>query len=121
MTSISNSLDRNQNFELSSQQSATAAAGPATMQVNAPRALQRFAAIATCRVTCCQSVSAARMLQQLLEVLEVLAEVGDIRSRLHSRDLNCCHMGRKPRREEELRRVCSRRCLRPMQELFQKS
>ena len=35
VASISNSLDRNQNFQLSSQQSATAAAGPATMQVNA--------------------------------------------------------------------------------------
>ena len=92
MASISNSLDRNQNFQLSSQQSATAAAGPATMQVSAACALRRFAAIARCRVTCCQSVSAARMLQQLLEVLEVLADVGDIRSRLHSRDLNCCLM-----------------------------
>ena len=61
------------------------------------------------------------MLQQLLEVLEVLAEVGDIRSQLHSRDLKCCLMGRRPKREEELRRAYSRRCWQLIRELFHKS
>ena len=112
------SLARSQNSQRCPQQFATIAAGPSTMLANAACASRRVATFAKCKVMCWQSASAAKILQLLLVVLEVLEEGEDTRSRLDSRDQNCCRTGRKPRQEEELRRACLRRCWQPTQELF---
>ena len=86
------------------------------MLANAACASRRIAAFAKCKITCWESASAAKMLQLLLVVLEVLEEGKDTKNRLDNRDQNFCRTRRKPRQEEELGRVCLRRFWHPMLE-----
>ena len=103
-------LARSQRPQRCPQQFATVAAGPGTMLENAACTSRRIAAFTKCKVACWQSASAAKILQLLLVVLEVLEKGEDTKSRLDSRDQNCCCTGGKPRQDEEVRRACLRRC-----------